>query len=141
MAKMWLSVSTLLVLHQCIATFASVIPSCNQITSFECGDRTCIHKTWKCDGEIDCDDGSDERGCTKFQELFSEPEDYEDHQFVEDTQNLEDFIAQLREGDYCNPQAWHKCSDGQCIAKTWVRLLLELLSLSSSCRVAYFSVM
>ena len=128
---MRLSVSTLLILHQCIASFASVIPSCNQITSFECGDRTCIHKTWKCDGEIDCDDGSDERGCTKFQELFSEPEDYEDHQFVEDTQNLEDFIAQLREGEYCNPQAWHKCSDGQCIAKSWVRPVdSSLLSLS-----------
>jgi len=109
--------SAVLMLHHCCATFASVIPSCNQVTAFECGDRTCIHKTWQCDGEIDCNDGSDEKWCTNFAELFIEPEDYP---FDGNTRNVEEFIAQLREGEYCNLQAWHKCFDGQCIPKTWI---------------------
>nr|XP_039247418.1 sortilin-related receptor-like [Styela clava] len=40
---------------------------CNSDLSFKCqtklyGDR-CVPKIWKCDGEVDCDDGADEKNC------------------------------------------------------------------------------
>ena len=35
---------------------------------FQCADQNCIPASWRCDGDTDCDDASDEAGCGKFQQ-------------------------------------------------------------------------
>lgn len=35
-----------------------------QLVSYRCGDGLCIYKTWQCDGDKDCTDGSDEKNCS-----------------------------------------------------------------------------
>ena len=34
---------------------------------FNCTSGICINASWKCDGDIDCDDGSDEQSCRKLE--------------------------------------------------------------------------
>jgi hypothetical protein len=37
---------------------------CHNETEFSCEDGECIPKTYRCDGDADCGDESDERHCT-----------------------------------------------------------------------------
>ncbi|XP_069970434.1 antigen WC1.1 [Penaeus vannamei] len=37
---------------------------------FTCSSGTCIHREWHCDGQQDCEDGSDERGCRDYSKEF-----------------------------------------------------------------------
>ena len=32
---------------------------------FRCADGQCIDLPWRCDDDVDCDDGSDEQNCSK----------------------------------------------------------------------------
>ena len=32
---------------------------------FRCADGQCIDLPWRCDHDVDCDDGSDEQNCSK----------------------------------------------------------------------------
>ena len=43
-----------------------VIEGCDQAIYFTCNNGDCIKKFWKCDGDNDCSDNSDELYCGKF---------------------------------------------------------------------------
>lgn len=63
-------------LIQCIVPFAetnistspAAYPTCEG-NYFTCPSGRCIHQVWLCDGEDDCEDNADEKGCGKQKDI------------------------------------------------------------------------
>lgn len=37
-----------------------------QPNEFQCDNKKCVLKVWRCDGDNDCGDSSDEKSCSKY---------------------------------------------------------------------------
>lgn len=48
----------------CCCVDGTEVPECSEHNGkFQCADHSCIPASWRCDGDADCDDSSDEAGC------------------------------------------------------------------------------
>ncbi|XP_065196274.1 low-density lipoprotein receptor-related protein 4-like [Sycon ciliatum] len=99
---------------------------CASETDFTCtASRACVPRSWRCDGEPDCTDASDEVGCQDVS--------CEDHQFMCSNGHC---IPEAWECDTdvdctdgsdevgcaaptCNPLHQYTCNDGTCIHSSW----------------------
>jgi len=98
---------------------------CNATLQFQCANKLCVTKLWKCDGSNDCGDMSDESDC--YQETCGETKFQCNNkkciprQWRCDMEN--DCVDNSDEVDCprleCHPSLQFKCASGECVNKLW----------------------
>lgn len=88
-------------------------PSCNEWT-FKCSNDQCIPYWWKCDGNNDCSDGSDEIGCENY---TPEPDDSDN----EGQPDSDEWIPENHSGtSACQTDKFTCPGTGECIWEAWL---------------------
>ncbi|CAO1412555.1 unnamed protein product [Diamesa serratosioi] len=111
-----------------------VVSTCEE-RQFKCNDGFCINKNWQCDGQKDCDDGSDEDFLTcKNRQTACTPDEFKcenDYKCIpkhwqcdnkEDCNDGSDERScnELSEQKTCTSNMFKCVSDGRCINKNFV---------------------
>uniref|UniRef100_A0A8B9TH92 Very low-density lipoprotein receptor n=1 Tax=Anas platyrhynchos TaxID=8839 RepID=A0A8B9TH92_ANAPL len=101
----------LLFVLTCLCTAADCARAKREESQFPCSNgEHCIPLLWKCDGDEDCSDGSDESACVK-KTLSWKCDGEKDCDSGEDEENC---------GNVTCSAAEFTCSSGQCISKSFV---------------------
>ncbi|XP_025109713.1 low-density lipoprotein receptor-like isoform X3 [Pomacea canaliculata] len=97
-------------------------------TQFQCNNKHCISLAWRCDGDDDCHDGSDERNCPSVTCADSDFKCVNDSKCIPlrwkcdgaaDCDDQSDEDTHLCSQVTCG-QDQFMCSDGNCVINTWV---------------------
>ena len=95
---------------------------CLYAGEFQCDNGNCIPRSWRCDNDTDCHDGSDEVGCggnVTFAE-FTGGEIYIVAPGELDSEEVEETNEEVLPEEKCNGRPEFECMSGGCIPHSWV---------------------